>query len=89
MTGQYIFVVFCCGHPKLHIGSTIPVLLECTGPCQCNAPINCIPVPPPMVGNEGENFFVLLQNVALLVGSLPTPIFYKRSKMYGYLPHDV
>ena len=30
-----------------------------------------------MMGNEGEIFFVLLQNVALVVGCLPTPISYK------------
>ena len=32
-----------------------------------------------IVGNEGEIFFVLLQNRAPVVGHLPTPVFYKQS----------
>ena len=30
MTGQYIFIAFCCGHPQLHIRLTMPMSLECT-----------------------------------------------------------
>ena len=32
---------------------------------------------PPLPGNDGEIFFVLLQNVAPVVGRLPTPVFYR------------
>ena len=36
-----------------------------------------------MAGNEGEIFFVLLQNV--VVGCLPTTVFYRRITIYIYL----
>ena len=46
------------------------------------------PLPPSraMVGNEGD---VLLQNMAPVVRRLAMPIFYRRIKIYGYLPHGV
>ena len=38
-----------------------------------------------MVGNEGDIFFVLLQDVAMVMGHLPMPVFYNCIKIYGYL----
>ena len=79
----------CHSISKWHYGGTVPWFLRLT-----NLEIHAerlftflctyqwyarLPPSRAIVGNEGEIFFVLLQNRALVVGHLPTPVFYKQS----------
>ena len=68
MIGQYIFVVFCCGHPKLHIRPTILISLECAGSHQCcgTSPIQY------EVGSRGPSFHLCRNQIR----SLKLPLQY-------------